>query len=205
MGLIEISIGRKRELGNSVLVTRKFTFREPAAAQSCYAAHINYHMREYTCKLWHILLEGGEERDVRQRDSKNDATYSIIIIRTKGYTDALTVRYWLVDKLVENYILFLTKLLHYNETYIITGLGSVPGISGFLLRINKFINFTIWTGSPICQMLFFVHNILNWITFYLILPPFQIVRRFDFSRFTDIIMHLDISLIFSLTKRHWIE
>lgn len=93
MGLIEISIGRKRELGNSVLVTRKFTFWEPAAAQSCYAAHINYHMREYTCKLWHILLEGGEERDVRQRDSKNDATYSIIIIRTKGYTDALTVRY----------------------------------------------------------------------------------------------------------------
>jgi hypothetical protein len=109
-----------------------------------------------------------------------------------------------VDKLVENYILFLTKLLHYNETYIITGLGSVPGISGFLLRINKFINFTIWTGSPICQMLFFVHNILNWTTFYLILPPFQIVRRFDFSRFIDI-MHLDISLIFSLAKRHWIE
>ena len=30
---------------------------EPADAQSRYAAHINYHMREYACKLWHVLLQ----------------------------------------------------------------------------------------------------------------------------------------------------
>jgi hypothetical protein len=37
-------------------------------------------MREYACKLWHILLEGGKERNVRQKDGKNGATYSTIII-----------------------------------------------------------------------------------------------------------------------------
>ena len=54
------------------LVTRIVTFREPAAAQCCYTAHINYHMREYACKLWHILLEDKNERNVSQspKDSK---------------------------------------------------------------------------------------------------------------------------------------
>jgi hypothetical protein len=52
------------------LVTRIVTFRKPAAAQSCYTAHINYHMREYACKLWHIFLEGKKERNVSKKDGK---------------------------------------------------------------------------------------------------------------------------------------